>query len=224
MPAALKPRRLLSLEAGGERISAALFEDRVCVGSAFEEARQRQTEKLAPLVHGLLEERDWSAASLGAIAVGRGPGSFTGLRSSMAFGEGLGLATGARMVGMDTLTAWAQAAGLPAVAVALDGRRGQVYFGRYEKSAGTWKALEEPALLPAGDAWARLGDLPLVSTVAAPVPSLPWPQGAALAVAVGELAWARWQGRSGLPLDWEPQYLRRAEAQILWEKLHPKVA
>jgi tRNA threonylcarbamoyladenosine biosynthesis protein TsaB len=219
MPA---PVRLLSLEAGGERISAALFEAGACVAQAFEEARQRQTERLAPLVQGLLDGRAWAAASLDSIAAGRGPGSFTGLRSCLALGQGLALGGRAKLVGLNTLEAWAQASGRDKLAVALDGRRGQVYFGRYEKRDGAWQSLEAPALLDRELAWSRLGSLPLCCDLEAAllppgVQTLPLPQAASLAVAVGQLA------LSGPPQAWEPLYLRRAEAEILWEKLHPKV-
>ena len=215
MPA---PVRLLALEAGGERISAALFEKGLCVAQAFEEAKQRQTERLAPLLQGLLQSAGWQASSLNAIAAGRGPGSFTGLRSSLALGQGLALGAQAALIGVDTLEAWAQASGQDKVAIALDGRRGQLYFGRFEKSAGAWKALEAPALLDVADAWARLGGWSVCSDIEAPAGSavVPLPQGAALAVAVGQVA------LSAEPRAWEPLYLRQAEAAILWEKLHPK--
>jgi tRNA threonylcarbamoyladenosine biosynthesis protein TsaB len=222
MPA---PLRLLSLEAGGERISAALFEDGRLVASAFEGARQRQTERLAPLVQGLLQSRAWAPSSLGAIAAGRGPGSFTGLRSSLALGQGLSSGNRARLIGVDTLEAWAEASQLPAVAVSLDGRRGQLYLGLYEKNEGRWRALEAPALLDAAEAWSRRAALPVIGDLSvwpAGIDGRSAPEGAVLAEAVGRLAWARWQGQAGPSLDWQPLYLRRAEAEILWEKLHPK--
>ena len=218
MPAALKAPRLLSLDAGGERISAALFSEGRCVASAFEEARQRQTERLAPLVQALLEKAQWPAHSLGAIAVGRGPGSFTGLRSSLALAQGLGAAAGARLIGTNTLEAWAEASGLSTVAVALDGRRGQVYFAKYSKEAEGWEANSAPALMDKAEALQGLKDWPLRGDL----DPQDIPPGAALAEAVGRLAWARWKGQTGEPLDWEPLYLRRAEVEILWEKLHPK--
>jgi tRNA threonylcarbamoyl adenosine modification protein YeaZ len=223
------PLRLLGLEAGGERISAALFEDGRCVASAFEEAKQRQTERLAPLVQGLLLRQQWKAESLGAVAVGRGPGSFTGLRSSMALAQGVALGASARLVGVDTLAVWAEAGGSESAAVALDGRRGQAYFARLEKKGPGWLALEEPALLDQAEAWQRLGSLPLLTDLeSAALPTgvnlLKRPQAADLAQAVGRLAWQSWSGHPGAPLQWEPLYLRRAEVEILWEKLHPKAS
>ena len=216
----LAPIRILSLEAGGERISAALFESGCCVAEIFEAARQRQTERLAPMVKELLETVAWSAASLNVISAGRGPGSFTGLRSSLALGAGLSFGTRAKLVGINTLEAWAQASGMTQVAVALDGRRGQVYFGRFDKQNGDWKPLEVPALMDVDEAWSRVGTFALSSDLdGALVPKnlrqVPSPQGAALAVAVGQLTQQQAQA-------WEPLYLRRPEAEILWEKLHPK--
>ena len=219
MPA---PLRSLALEAGGERISAALFEGSLPVGSAFVEAKQRQTEQMAPLVQGLLESRRWTAASLAALAVGRGPGSFTGLRSSLALAQGLALGNPARLIGIDTLTAWAEASAQARVAVALDGRRGQAYFGRFTKGAQGWAAAEAPRLMDQAEAWGLAAGWPLLSDLETPLERLALPQGADLAVAVGRLAWGRCQGAAGAPLDWEPLYLRRPEVEILWEKLHPR--
>jgi tRNA threonylcarbamoyladenosine biosynthesis protein TsaB len=203
--------KLLALEAGGARLSAALFDGSNCVGGAYEEAQQRPAERMAPMIQRLLDQAGWKAGELGLIAAGRGPGSFTGLRSSLALGQGLSLASGATLVGVDTLEAWAESSGLPKVAVALDGRRGQVYFARYRRGGNKWSSDGEPALMDLQAArdlaqgWSWLSDLENGG-----------PQGADLAKAVGRLALA------GPARPWDPLYMRRAEVEIQWEKLHPK--
>lgn len=208
--------KLLALEAGGPVISAALFDGADCVAEAFQRAPQRQTESLAPLVLGLLRDRGWAASALGSLACGVGPGSFTGLRSSLAFGQGLVLALpDLQLMGVPTLHAWAEAycpAGRDQACVLLDGRRGQVYRAQVLRQGLRWADELAPALLDLGPARAAaqgllLGDLESAA---------PAQDGADLARAVGRLALA------GDRATFEPLYLRRSEAEILWEKLHPK--
>jgi tRNA threonylcarbamoyladenosine biosynthesis protein TsaB len=208
--------RLLALEAGGPLLGAALFERGACVAAAAERAPQRQTERLAPMVRKLLEEAGWPAAQLQAVACGVGPGSFTGLRSSLAFGTGLSLAVpGLRLLGVPTLHAWAEAyapAEAQELLVLLDGRRGQAYRARLRRARLGWEDALEPALLDMDAALAQapacvVGDLP---------PAVAPADGDERARAVGRLALA------GDLAPWEPLYLRRSEAEILWDKLHPK--
>lgn len=222
--------RLLALEAGGDVLGAALFDQGRALASAFERAPRRQTEGLAPLVKGLLDSAGLAPAGLEALACGLGPGSFTGLRSSLAFGAGLALARpGLRLLGVPTLEAWAEAfAGEAGRAlVLLDARRGQVYRGLLERRGALWAELEAPAMLGLEEARrvgpggaALLTDLPAGAD--SPLDAgwrRPGLEGPALALAVGRLALAR--ERAGLAGPaWEPLYMRRSEAEILWERLH----
>jgi tRNA threonylcarbamoyladenosine biosynthesis protein TsaB len=220
--------KLLALEAGGPVLGAALFDGDRALARAHRRSPQRQTENLAPLVGGLLQDAGLAAAALDAVACGVGPGSFTGLRSSLAFARGLSLGRpGLRLLGVATLEAWAEAwcpAGAREAWVLLDGRRGQVYRGAYRRDpGGLWSPLNEPALLPLEQALAEsaqaacvLSDLDGRSRGAAVRPD-----SADLAEAVGRLALAA--EAAGRPdAGWEPRYLRRSEAEILWERLHPK--
>jgi tRNA threonylcarbamoyladenosine biosynthesis protein TsaB len=212
--------KLLALEAGGPVLSAALCVDGVERAAAFRVAPRRQTEDLTPLVAELLRGAGLTPAALDAVACGVGPGSFTGLRSSLAFGRGLSLGRpGLRLLGVATLEAWAEAYASTAkeVWVLLDGRRGQVYRGAYRRSPeGFWDAIVEPALLPEQEARAAAGPV-IVGDLPDHAPA-PGPQ---LAQAVARLALAALA--AGRPAAaWEPRYLRRSEAEILWERLHPK--
>ena len=219
--------KLLALEAGGPVLGAALFVDGQAAAQSFRRSPQRQTENLAPLVAELLAGAGLAVADLDALACGVGPGSFTGLRSSLAFGRGLALGhPRLRLLGVATLEAWAEAwcpDGNDEARVLLDGRRGQVYRGAYRRRADGWSELAKPALLPrqealdeAPGAACRLSDLPdLLQGALVQVDS------ADLALAVGRLALkAEATGREHAA--WDPRYLRRSEAEILWERLHPK--
>ncbi len=72
----------------------------------------------------------------GAIAVGLGPGSFAGIRSAIAFAQGLGLGLGLRPMGFRSAELCALAAGAPEVTVVGDARRGTLWLIRYAMTAG----------------------------------------------------------------------------------------
>ena len=147
----------------------------------------------------------------------------------MAFGAGLGLAVGGmRLVAVPTLAAWAEAfcpPERPRALVLLDGRRGQVYRGLLRREAGGWVDALKPALvdLPValeegrkvGEA-ALVGDLDLSEAV----PRAADRESAALGLAVGRLACLSLASGAELP-PWRPDYMRRSEAELLWERLHP---
>jgi tRNA threonylcarbamoyladenosine biosynthesis protein TsaB len=193
------------------------------MAQAHVSAPQRQTEQLAPLVRGLLQRQGWRAADLDTVACGVGPGSFTGLRSSLAFGRGLALGRpGLRLMGVPTLEAWAEAFSREDAVTAwvlLDGRRGQVYRGAYAREGKLWRERLTPALLDLDAARPQPVE-PVLSDLLG-VASRPCPtDGPSLALAVGRLALAALE--AGIEAAaWEPRYLRRSEAEILWDRLHP---
>lgn len=82
--------------------------------------------------------RDWAEIDL--IAVGTGPGNFTGARIAVSAARGLALSTGARAVGVDRFEALAE--GLPgAVCVALTGRGGALHLARFENGEPAREAM-----------------------------------------------------------------------------------
>ena len=104
---------------------------------------------LIPAVAQLLERAGLDFASLDAIAFGRGPGSFTGLRTACAVAQGLALGSESRGNGrgvpalpIDTLWALAEQArlqyGCTQVVAVLDARMDEVYAARYQWQAGAW--------------------------------------------------------------------------------------
>lgn len=84
---------------------------------------QRQSAELLPRILQLLASADGRLSDLTAIAVGAGPGSFTGLRVAMALAKGLALGLGRPIVGVPSLEAWLEAAPGADAAVARAGAR-----------------------------------------------------------------------------------------------------
>ncbi|HSQ70837.1 MAG TPA: tRNA (adenosine(37)-N6)-threonylcarbamoyltransferase complex dimerization subunit type 1 TsaB [Rubrivivax sp.] len=120
---------------------------------------------LLPQLHALLARARLTLADVDAIAFGRGPGAFTGLRTACAVAQGLGLGLGRPLLPIDSLLivaedARAQRAPEAAVfeaGVAMDARMDEVYAGRYRWQEGRWQVLQAPALMSLAalaEAWA----------------------------------------------------------------------
>lgn len=147
-------RYLLAIESGGERVGVALLGwpasgDPEVVAERDEPGERDQGRRLMPMIDRLCREVGVRVSDLAAVAVGRGPGAYTGLRVGMATALGLGVAGGARVLGVETLRAAAFAghgAGLGPVVVVSAAGRGGLYAQAFEWPA----AAAVPS--PAGDA------------------------------------------------------------------------
>lgn len=95
--------RLLAIETTDLRGSIAVWDDMLLVAKELEPQDVRSAQSLAPTIHSVLKELGWKARELEAVAVAVGPGSFTGLRIGVVTAKGLAYATGAKLVGVDTL-------------------------------------------------------------------------------------------------------------------------
>jgi tRNA threonylcarbamoyladenosine biosynthesis protein TsaB len=89
---------------------------------------------------------------LDAIVYGRGPGSFTGLRTACSVAQGFAYPSNTPCLGMDTLLTMAQTAhalghDANAFFCAIDARMGQLYVASYERVEGHWHALQAPTLV-----------------------------------------------------------------------------
>ena len=186
---------------------------------------------LIPLIRQLLAEAGLALADLDAIAFGRGPGSFTGLRTACAVAQGLGFGAGVPLLPVDTLQAVAEEArhrfGTVRVVALLDARMDQVYAARYDFDAPPDAPVEAELLAPeavtvpegwvlAGNAFAAYGErLPAVTRHAV----LPTAE-AMLRLAPALLA----AGRAVAPADAAPLYVRDKVAQTTEERAALKAA
>jgi tRNA threonylcarbamoyladenosine biosynthesis protein TsaB len=160
-----------------------LADGRTLQGRDDPDARQRpgHATRLLPLADDLLDEAhiDWS--ELERIAVGVGPGTFTGLRIGIATARGLAQSLGVELVGVSSLRALAYGAlahGALAhgagdqtqrVLAAIDARRGEVFVAAYEGGQElvapravspdrVAELLESAAIDTQAEPWLALGD------------------------------------------------------------------
>ncbi|MYF71376.1 MAG: tRNA (adenosine(37)-N6)-threonylcarbamoyltransferase complex dimerization subunit type 1 TsaB [Proteobacteria bacterium] len=131
--------KLLAFETSSRTGSVALHVDGVVRQEMIATPRE-QTERLLPLTAGLLNGAGVALRDLDAIAFGRGPGSFTGLRIAAAVAQGLGLATGLLLLPVSSLAATAQGLwrthGSSNTLVCVDARMGEVYWAAFEVRSG----------------------------------------------------------------------------------------
>lgn len=151
--------RILALETSSRRGSAALLDRGALVGLAAHEEPNAHGERMLGLVDALLAEAGWAPRDLERIAVGTGPGSFTGLRVGLSLGQGMALGLGVPAVGVGSLAALAAAAvdSLGLRCALTDARRGEVFVAVYDANGRERVA---PVALPREgflDALARLG-------------------------------------------------------------------
>jgi tRNA threonylcarbamoyladenosine biosynthesis protein TsaB len=127
--------------------------------------RPGHTQQLLPLAAGLLREERLTFADVELIAVGLGPGTFTGLRIGVATARALAQATGARLAGVSSLQALAAQVDAPDVLAVLDARRGEAFVAGYAEgdevlapAALAPEALEALQAPPGGGSWVAAGD------------------------------------------------------------------
>jgi len=125
---------ILALDASTDACSVALYQDGA-TSHIFELAAKSHTQRLLPMVDDILRAAGCKLHDLDAIAYGRGPGSFTGLRICMGVVQGLAFGAGLPVIPVSTLQAMAQGflmenphISLPLL-VALDARMDEIYWG-----------------------------------------------------------------------------------------------
>ena len=129
--------RILALDAALGACTAGVTEDDVLRAVAARAAAQGQAGRLAAMAASVLAEAGCTPASLDAVAVTVGPGSFTGIRAALALAHGIALAGGIPVIGVSVGEALAAALPLPlplpedwALWSAIDNRRGRVFLER----------------------------------------------------------------------------------------------
>lgn len=137
--------KLLAFELATEACSVALWVDGE-VHERFEVAPRRHAELALPWAGQLLADAGLARTQIDAIALGRGPGAFTGVRLAIAIAQGVALALDRPLVPVSTLAALALQAPGPRVLAAIDARMGEVYTGTFERRDGDAVACSDEAV------------------------------------------------------------------------------
>ena len=167
--------KLLALDTAGPRCSVALLLDGKLAELDIPSDRVH-AESVLPLVERLLTDAGLVLSGLDAIAFGRGPGAFTGLRVATSVAQGLAYGAGLPVLPVSDLAALAAAAArlhkVERIMACLDARMHEVYWAAYEVRVGELVSLSEEALSPpaevsppspgpwfgAGPGWAAYGE------------------------------------------------------------------
>src|SRR3954447_25564975 len=126
---------LLALDSATNAVTAALHDGTTVLAEHTVEDRLRHGELLAPVIDEVMRSAGVRPVDLTRIAVGVGPGPFTGLRIGLVTAGTMAMALGIDVVGVCTLDVLAAAVDIGGpFLVATDARRKEVYWARYSAS------------------------------------------------------------------------------------------
>ena len=160
--------KLLAIETATEACSAALYIDGA-ISERYEVAPRQHAEKILSMMDQLLAEAQMKLSQLDALAFGRGPGSFTGVRIATGVIQGAAFGAELPVVPVSTLAALAQRyyrmKGARRILPAFDARMKEIYWAAYEITADNLVTLvgaeqvASPAQveLPQGEGWSGVG-------------------------------------------------------------------
>ncbi|HWG69521.1 MAG TPA: tRNA (adenosine(37)-N6)-threonylcarbamoyltransferase complex dimerization subunit type 1 TsaB [Steroidobacteraceae bacterium] len=129
--------RVLALDTATQACSVALLDGGRLIGR-HEEVSKSHAQRILGMIDSVLAEAALPLSLLDGIAASVGPGSFTGVRISVAVAQGLAFGAGLRVVPVTTLEALAFGAvrnGARQVLACLDARMGEVYWGCFRADA-----------------------------------------------------------------------------------------
>ncbi|MBY0237469.1 MAG: tRNA (adenosine(37)-N6)-threonylcarbamoyltransferase complex dimerization subunit type 1 TsaB [Burkholderiaceae bacterium] len=241
---------LLALDSSTEIMTLALSSP---AGEALFEAEggANASARLVPEALALLAGAGLRLADVDAIAFGRGPGAFTGLRAACAVVQGLAFGAAKPVLAIDSLALVAEdarqqaaLAGAPLsgrVWVAMDARMGEIYAAAFQCSAdGAWQTEQAPALYKPADLaahWLSQGEVfvlagsaltPFAAELAlaeALFEGRAWPQSRSRAAALAALARQAWaKGELLDAAEAMPVYVRDKVAQTTQERLALRAA
>ncbi len=161
--------RILAIETATEACSAALYIDGDVI-QRYQLAPRQHVGLILPFVDELFSEAGITVNQLDAVAFGRGPGSFTGLRIAAGITQGIAFGADLPVIPVSTLAALAQGAtrqaGATRVLAALDARMQEVYWGAFcRDDSGLMSLVGDEAVCapgsvarPEGSDWQAAGD------------------------------------------------------------------
>ena len=128
--------KILAIETSTEACSVALVHGEEILARS-ELAPRRHGELVLPMADSLLAEAGMSRHALEGIAVGRGPGAFTGVRLAVSLAQGMAMALDLPVVTVSSLQALAmeEDAGSDDILAVIDARMGEIYAAAYRRDA-----------------------------------------------------------------------------------------
>ena len=231
---------ILAIDTSSQVSSVAVASEGRLSAEIAMQARLTHSETLMPHIEQALRMAGLAKEELAGIAVSVGPGSFTGLRIGMATAKAMAYALGIPLVGVSSLQALACHFPVPGVRLValVDAQKGNAYRESYAWESGELKIVDPVSVVPVKDVLAECGrwegktlllgdvaeklmakDCELPEHVQIAPPHLRMPRAANVAMlGLKKLA----LGNLANIMDLEPLYIRRSEAEVLWEKRHPE--
>jgi tRNA threonylcarbamoyladenosine biosynthesis protein TsaB len=212
---------ILALDASTYTGTVAVLRNGDLIAEASVAMRGEREERLMPAVVATLGQSSFSAANIDAVACGAGPGSFTSLRIAAAIAKGMAVAIGIPLLVAPSPLLVVAGAQPPLergrYVALLDAMRGDVFGMNVEiDDAGSLVTDEEFWLAPRDSVRERAGGGREARTPVGPLESLailPHARGFGVLVKAG-------LAREVDVSSWEPDYGRKAEAQVRWEEAH----
>ncbi len=137
---------ILGVETSSTQVSCALGGHEGVRSAAQVNRDQRHAELLAPMIEQVCRAAEVQYRELGAIAVGVGPGLFTGLRVGIATAKAMAFALRIPMIGVSSLDllAFPLRFSPKTIVAVMDARRGEVFSATYRATPGGLQRLVEP--------------------------------------------------------------------------------
>ena len=217
--------RILAIETSTRAASVAVIFDGTILAESLRESPQSFSETLMPQVEEVIKISG-AFENLDAVAVSIGPGSFTGLRIGLATAKALAYAWGIKIIGVPTLQALSYNFPNAKVLPMIDAQKNRAYCQLFEN----FLPLSDLEVKPIDEAIAQLehvdgkiflcGDvlhkikISLPPNVRLAPPNLKMPRASSVALCAEDLK------KFDNVMNLEPLYVRRSEAEELWEKRH----
>jgi tRNA threonylcarbamoyladenosine biosynthesis protein TsaB len=226
MPVSQAPK-ILAFDTSSVSGSVALMEAMEVRAELRLHSLQTHSTLLLHSIDFLLGRVGWTLADLNLVAVGIGPGSFTGIRIGIATALGFAQSLSIPFAGISGLDALVHQFSCPdgRIGAVLDAHRSQVYYGEYASKNGRIRQTQKPRLEYVSDLERQLadrhlyivGDLRVFGREEPRRVPAGWPHPISvdlfLAATIGRLAFSRKRAwRSGEAIMAEPMYIRPPDA------------
>jgi len=162
----------LAMDTSTAAMTVALFRDGEVIGDKSIDSERNHSTHLFPAVQEMLADAGVKAVDLSGVAVGHGPGSYTGIRISVTVAKTFAWSLKLPMIGISSLETLAYGAARRSVEMAgsehqerswvvpyIDARRGKAYTGLYEMNGRQWRCLEPDGIRPLESWLEKLGEL-----------------------------------------------------------------